>query len=182
MSQFCRFSGSVSSSSGLSSGPHDTEAAYDEEDDLGDEWEPRPSRERRRRSTSGDDAILENIEWDDDLTPAPSSETRQYDFPIGDERRVPSPDLEDEEDVPTPRAAPGERTPLLIRPSPSTTSLGRPAAGNVGHVASPYAAVQRKISSASVRQKAPEAKYHVGQSTFTQTVRTLPHRTRHRIS
>ncbi|TBU48398.1 transmembrane amino acid transporter protein-domain-containing protein [Dichomitus squalens] len=159
-------SGSVSSSSLPSSLPHDAEAGYEDEDDLGDEWEHR-SRERRRYSASGDDAILENVEWDDDLTPAPSSETRQYDFPTADAHRIPPADLEVEQDVPTPRAAPGEHTPLLVRASSSSTSLGRRAADQS---APSYAAVQRKISSASVRSKAPEAKYHVGQSTFTQTL------------
>ncbi len=167
-------SGSVSSSSGLS-GPPDTEAAIqDEEDEYAEDEDGRPIRPRTR----GDDALLDHIQWDEDLTPAPSSENRRFDFSsqLATDTRWPgSSVLEDEDDLPTPRPDPGERTPLLERPSSSQLSIGLPpptsAAAQIPH----YAALDRRISTTSVRSKASfKAKnYHVGHSTFAQTVRVV---------
>ncbi|KAI0724468.1 transmembrane amino acid transporter protein-domain-containing protein [Cerioporus squamosus] len=167
-------SGSVSSSSGLS-GPQDTEAAIEEEEDedVEDEVGGRPIRARAR--TGGDDALLEHIQWDEDLTPAPTSENRRFDFSsqLATDTRWPGlPALVDEDDLPTPRAAPGERTPLLERGSSSHLSLGLPPPTSAEEQTPHYAALARRISTTSVRSKASlKAKhYHAGHSTFAQTL------------
>ena len=173
-------SGSLSSSSGRSA-PQDTEAAIqeeseeEEEEDLDDDFRPHPVRERAR--STGEDALLANIQWDEDLTPAPSSESRRFDFrtpTLGSARWPGTSPFEDEDNIPTPRAGPGERTPLIARPSPSQTSLSRPAPIQVNEQAMHHAALQRRISTTSVRSKASlktPKHHHVGHSTFAQTVR-----------
>ncbi|TFK94290.1 hypothetical protein K466DRAFT_476675 [Polyporus arcularius HHB13444] len=164
-------SGSVSSSSGLS-GPPDTEAAIqDEEDEYAEDEDGRPIRPRTR----GDDALLDHIQWDEDLTPAPSSENRRFDFSsqLATDTRWPgSPVFEDEDDLPTPRPDPGERTPLLERASSSHLSIGLPPPTSAEEQIPHYATLDRRISTTSVRSKASfKAKnYHVGHSTFAQTL------------
>ncbi|RDX55949.1 hypothetical protein OH76DRAFT_1370551 [Lentinus brumalis] len=164
-------SGSVSSSSGLS-GPPDTEAAIqDEEDEYAEDEDGRPIRPRTR----GDDALLDHIQWDEDLTPAPSSENRRFDFSsqLATDTRWPgSPVFEDEDDLPTPRPDPGERTPLLERASSSHLSIGLPPPTSAEQQIPHYATLDRRISTTSVRSKASfKAKnYHVGHSTFAQTL------------
>ncbi|KAI0757082.1 transmembrane amino acid transporter protein-domain-containing protein [Daedaleopsis nitida] len=168
-------SGSVCSSSGQS-GAVDPEAAIEEEDEEDDYYEtdfqpPRSPQDRAR--TAGDDALLANIQWDEDLTPEPSSDRARFDFrshTLGSSR-WPSTLDEDEDDLPTPRAGPGERTPLVVRSSPSSNSLRHTLV--VEEQMPNYAAVQRRISMASVRSKvslkAPKI-LHVGHSTFAQTL------------
>ncbi|RPD63024.1 hypothetical protein L227DRAFT_651309 [Lentinus tigrinus ALCF2SS1-6] len=170
-------SGSYTSSSGRSGLP-DTEAAIEEEEEeeyAEDDIGGRPIRQPTR--TGGDDALLEHIQWDEDLTPEPSTESRRFDFtsrPTTDTRWPVSPLFEDEDDLPTPRAEqPGERTPLLVRGSSSHLSLGLPPPTTSFEEHSPhYAALGRRISSTSVRSKASlkTKYYHVGHSTFAQTL------------
>ncbi|KAL1952046.1 hypothetical protein VTO73DRAFT_1195 [Trametes versicolor] len=165
--------GSLSSSSGQSGTP-DSESAF-QADDEEDEEEvieevPRSVRERER-SSSGDDALLANIQWDEDLTPGPSTAGRRFDFPIppGTRPRYTSSPYSD--DAPTPRG--GERTPLIIRQPTSSTStiLGRPTPEAEPVQERPhYAAIQRRVSRVSVRSKAEPKVHHGGQSTFAQTL------------
>ncbi|KAH9857857.1 transmembrane amino acid transporter protein-domain-containing protein [Lenzites betulinus] len=161
--------GSVSSSSGRS-GPQDTESVfpddledgYEEEEDLIEEV-PRSVRERAR--STGEDALLANIQWDEDLTPGPSTAERTFDFATP---TIPSPRYPRTpayEDVPTPRAA--ERTPLLVKqPAP----LGLPVPAQSVREGPQYAAIQRRVSRVSVRSKAEPKVQHLGQSTFAQTL------------
>ncbi|OJT11826.1 Vacuolar amino acid transporter 1 [Trametes pubescens] len=165
--------GSLSSSSGQSGTP-DSESAFqadDEEDEeeLLIEEAPRSVRERER-SSSGDDALLANIQWDEDLTPGASTVGRRFDFPIppGTRPRYTASPYSD--DAPTPRG--GERTPLIVRqPTISTaTVIGRPTAPEPAQEGPHYAAIQRRVSRVSVRSKAEPKVHHGGQSTFAQTL------------
>lgn len=167
-------SGSRSCSPARGSNLHDPEAACLDEDDFEQEWQSRSSRRRSRRRVFGEDAVLQNVEWDDDLSSEPSSQPFRYDF-----RRDILPHilpLESEDgnpDLLTPRPFdPNERTPLLVRPS-SRASLGHTVAEDPQNLAVPYAAIQRKISSSSVMSTASNTvkHHHTGQSTFAQTVR-----------
>ena len=176
-------SGSVSSSSGRSAGL-DVEAAVpeevEEEEYLDEDVEPH--FDRRRAQSTGNDSLFANIQWDDDLTPAPTSEGRQFDFRTS--ARAPwniSPVFEDGDDVPTPHPAIGERTPLIIRTSPSSTSLSRQAPVQSEQRIPQYTPTPRRISHVSTRSKISlrEPKHrHTGQSTFAQTVRTASNRVR----
>ncbi|KAH9944456.1 transmembrane amino acid transporter protein-domain-containing protein [Epithele typhae] len=168
-------SGSLSSSSGPSAAT-DPENAFQENDDLDpfDDDEDAPSIRERTRS-SGEHPFLANIQWDDDLTPAPTSEGRQYDFRPA--ARAPwniPPAFEDEDDLPTPRAGPGERTPLMARSSSSRTVVPNyrtPA--QVEQSIPEHSALQRRASHLSTRSKSSwrERKpSHGGQSTFAQTL------------
>ncbi|KAI9062988.1 hypothetical protein FKP32DRAFT_1628555 [Trametes sanguinea] len=162
-------SGSVSSSSGRSA-LHDEEAVLREEEDEQDliQEVPRSIRDRSRSAT-GDDALLENIQWDEDLTPGPSAEDRAFDFPtptVTSPRYPMTPALEDS--VPTPRA--GERTPLLVRQSTSATILGRPPVAQPSEEVPQYEAIQRRVSSGSLGTKGEPKVQHTGQSTFAQTL------------
>ncbi|KAI0361716.1 hypothetical protein OH77DRAFT_1516648 [Trametes cingulata] len=162
-------SGSVSSSSGRS-GPLDAESVLD--DDLDEDERdliqevPRSVRERTR--TGGDDALLANIQWDEDLTPGPSTDNRSFDFPTPTVMSPRQPQTPASEDVPTPRA--GERTPLLVRQSTSTTVLGRPPPPEAIQEEPQYASISRRVSRASVRSKGEAKVQHAGQSTFAQSL------------
>ncbi|KAI1797799.1 transmembrane amino acid transporter protein-domain-containing protein [Ganoderma leucocontextum] len=167
-------SGSRSCSPAPSGVLHDPEAAYPDEDDFEQEWQSRLSREQSRRRALPDDAILQNVEWDDDLSPEPSTQPRRYHFRPDIPRHVLPLDSEDDDiDVMNPRANfdPTEHTPLLVRP-PSRVSLSRPAVDDPQHLTIPYAALQRKISLTSVLSSTSnEVKYQYGgQSTFSQTL------------
>ena len=127
-------------------------------------------------STGGDEALLENIQWDEDVTPEPSSEARKFIFSSrrSTHTRWPtSPILEDEDDLPTPRPdRPGERTPLLApRGSSSHLSLGLPPPitsqeEDTRH----HAALVRRISTTSPKAEAiPCRAQHVrADSTYLQ--------------
>ena len=112
------------------------------------------------------------------MTPEPSSETRRFNFssrPSTDTRWPTSPILEDEDDLPTPRPdRPEERTPLLAaRGSSSHLSIGLPPPiTSTEEDTRHYAALGRRRSTTSVRSKASlkPKHYHVGHSTFAQTV------------
>ncbi|PIL32046.1 transporter [Ganoderma sinense ZZ0214-1] len=167
-------SGSRSCSPARSGALHDPEAAFLDEDDFGQEWQSRFSREQSRRRALEDDALLQNVEWDDDFSPEPSTRPRHYDFRRDIPRHILSLDSEDEDlnvFPPRPTFDPTERTPLLIRP-PSRVSLVRPAPEEPQNLAIPYDAIQRKISFSSVLSKASnKVKYQYGgQSTFAQTL------------
>lgn len=169
-------SGSRSCSPAPSSALHDPEAVYPEEDDFGQEWQSRLSRGQSRRRTLEDDALLQNVEWDDDLSPEPSSQPRHYDLRCDIPRHILPLESEDEDFgllTSRPNFGSTERTPLLIRP-PSRVSLARPTAEDPQNLVIPYAAIQRKISFSSVLSKTSnKVKYQYGgQSTFAQTVRT----------
>ncbi|OSD03515.1 hypothetical protein PYCCODRAFT_1388448 [Trametes coccinea BRFM310] len=162
-------SGSVSSSSGRSA-PLDEEAVIREQENEQDliQEVPRSIRDRSRSAT-GDDALLENIQWDEDLTPGPFAEDRAFDFPtptVTSPRYPMTPASEDS--VPTPRA--GERTPLLARQSTSATILGRPPVAQPSEEVPQYEAIQRRVSSASLGTKGEPKVQHAGQSTFAQTL------------
>ncbi|KAI0374250.1 hypothetical protein BV20DRAFT_1110835 [Pilatotrama ljubarskyi] len=163
-------SGSVSSSSGRS-GPLDSDSVLDDEDqderDLIQEV-PRSLRDRDRSSTRGDDALLANIQWDEDLTPGPSTDNRPFDFPTPTVMSPRQPQTPASEDLPTPRA--GERTPLLVRQSTSTTVLARPSPPEPIQEEPQYASISRRVSRASVRSKGEAKVQHAGQSTFAQSL------------
>lgn len=167
-------SGSLSSSSAQSALP-DPEAIQEiegEEQDI-DGYFPHPVPERP--PPTGDDAILANIQWDEDLTPpAPFTQTRRFEsrstLTLGSSRWPRSSFVQDEDDLPTPRVASGERTPLLLKPSPSQTPLGRRPPVRVHDQAPHIAPLQHRISLASVRSKASLKPATQGHSTFAQTV------------
>ncbi|KAI0762902.1 transmembrane amino acid transporter protein-domain-containing protein [Fomes fomentarius] len=167
-------SGSLSSSSAQSALP-DPEAIHEieqEEQDIDDHF-PHPTRERP--PPTGDDPILANIQWDEDLTPLPPfTQSRPYESrstpTLASSRWPRTSFVRDEDDLPTPRVASGERTPLLLKPSPSQTSLGRRQPIRVQDQAPHYTALQHRISSASVRSKASLKPATQGHSTFAQTL------------
>ncbi|KAI0335356.1 hypothetical protein GY45DRAFT_1317300 [Cubamyces sp. BRFM 1775] len=161
-------SGSLSSSSGRS-GPLDAESELREDDDEQDLIEEVPRSLRVPSRATGDDALLENIQWDEDLTPGPSTEQRSFDLPTPTVTSPRYPMSPSSEDIPTPRA--GERTPLLTRQTTSATVLGRPAPLEQPRPAPQYSAVQRRISRSSMLSKGePKVPQHTGQSTFAQTL------------
>lgn len=161
-------SGSLSSSSGRS-GPLDAESVLREDDDEQDLIEEVPRSLRVPSRSAGDDALLENIQWDEDLTPGPSTEQRSFDLPTPTVTSPRYPMTPSSEDIPTPRA--GERTPLFVRQTTSTTVLGRAAPQEQTRSVPQYSAVQRRISRSSIVSKGePKLPQHTGQSTFAQTV------------
>ncbi|CDO72322.1 hypothetical protein BN946_scf184977.g19 [Trametes cinnabarina] len=144
-------SGSVSSSSSRSA-LQDEEAVIREEENEQDLIEEVPRSVRYpSRSATGDDALLENIQWDEDLTPGPSAEDRSFDFPTPTVTSPRYPTTPSSVDLPTPRA--GERTPLLVRQSTSTTILGPPASAPTSDEVPQYESIQRRVSSASLGTK-----------------------------
>ncbi|KAI0639322.1 transmembrane amino acid transporter protein-domain-containing protein [Trametes polyzona] len=158
--------GSVSSDG--FSGPPDEEVASPVEDDEENLIEEVPRSIRERPAARGDDALLDNIQWDEALTPGPSSADRSFDFPTPTVTSPRSVETPAPEDVPTPRA--GERTPLLVRQSTSSTALGLPTPAEHLPERPQYASIQRRVSRASVRSKGEPKVQHVGQSTFAQTL------------
>ncbi|KAI0778101.1 transmembrane amino acid transporter protein-domain-containing protein [Trametes elegans] len=161
--------GSLSSSSGRSA-PHDAESVLQEDESQDEDLiQEVPRSLRERTSSGGDDALLANIQWDEDFTPAPSTDDRSLDFPTPTVMSPTYPKSPASEDIPTPR---GERTPLLSRQPTTSTVLGRPAAPvppTQQEQQPQYPSVQRRISRVSIRPKT-EVKHHAGQSTFAQTL------------
>ncbi|KAI0662739.1 transmembrane amino acid transporter protein-domain-containing protein [Cubamyces menziesii] len=161
-------SGSLSSSSGRS-GTLDAESVLREDDDEQDLIEEVPRSLRVPSRSGGDDALLENIQWDEDLTPGPSTEQRSFDLPTPTVTSPRYPMTPSSDDIPTPRA--GERTPLFVRQTTSATVLGRPAPQEQTRPVPQYSAVQRRISRSSMVSKGePKVPQHTGQSTFAQTL------------
>ncbi|KAI8995550.1 transmembrane amino acid transporter protein-domain-containing protein, partial [Trametes punicea] len=161
-------SGSYSSSSGRSA-PLDPEtAAIGQDDNDRDLIEELPRSIRDSSTSRRDDALLENIQWDEDLTPGPSTDGRSFDFPTPTVTSPRYPASPPSEDIPTPRA--GERTPLLPRQSTSASVLACPPPADASPEAPQRASVQRRVSRTSVRSKGETKLYHAGQSTFAQTL------------
>ncbi|KAI0824246.1 transmembrane amino acid transporter protein-domain-containing protein [Trametes gibbosa] len=157
--------GSLSSSSGRS-GPLDADSLFpDQLEDEEDLTEDLPRSVHQRPTSTAEDALLANIQWDEDLTPGPSTAERSFDFATP---TITSPRYARSPAVLTPRAA--ERTPLLVKQPAAHTALGLPAPAQHVHEGPQYAAVQRRVSRVSVRSKTEPKVQHLGQSTFSQTL------------
>ncbi|KAI0651771.1 transmembrane amino acid transporter protein-domain-containing protein [Trametes meyenii] len=163
-------SGSISSSSGQSAGALDAESAFreDEEDFDEDLIQEIPRSVRERARSTGEDALLANIQWDEDYTPGPSTDTRSFDFPTPHALSPRYPATPASEDVPTPRV--GERAPLLVKQAAPSSVFGGPLPTEPARDGPQYASIQRRVSRVSVRSKGEPKHLHVGQSTFAQTL------------